>query len=162
MADTATRSQPGGSAFATNLSYHLSILGFLLGKATAEIHQAEDLSTHQWKVLSVICHYGPIPAAEITKWVTLDKSAISRAVARLREQGFIDRRLSDSDARVSEIMATKTGMASYRRMSQQVEQLQAALLDGLPADKVRVLFESFAHLEGKLRERFGVVPEDRT
>jgi DNA-binding MarR family transcriptional regulator len=159
MADNASRAQPG-SAFATNLSYHLSILSFLLGKATAEIYHAEDLTTHQWKVLSVICHYGPIPAAEITKWVTLDKSAISRAVARLRELGFIDRRLSNSDARVSEIMSTKLGMDSYRRMSDQVARLQTTLLDGLPEDKVQVLFENFAHLEGKLRERFGVVPDD--
>ncbi|AZG11189.1 MarR family transcriptional regulator [Pigmentiphaga sp. H8] len=143
------------SAFEGNLSYHLSILSFLLGKATAEVYGAEDLTTHQWKVLSVICSYAPMPASGIMQWVTLDKSAISRAVRKLHTAGLIERRLSDSDARFSEILPTRKGRDSYRRMAESIQRLQASVLDGLPQEKVRDMFDAFSHMEAQLRRRFG-------
>lgn len=143
------------SAFEGNLSYHLAILSFLLGKATAEVYGAEDLTTHQWKVLSVICSYAPMPASGIMQWVTLDKSAISRAVRKLHTAGLIERRLSDSDARFSEILPTRKGRDSYRRMAESIQRLQASVLDGLPEEKVRDMFDTFSHMEAQLRRRFG-------
>ncbi len=80
-------------ALHANLSYRLSVVGFLLGRQTAQIYARHGLAVQQWKVLSVLFHHAPMTAVEIERWVTLDKSAISRAVAQLRRAGLVERRL---------------------------------------------------------------------
>src|SRR4051794_16385906 len=83
----AAKAKASPLALEANLSYRLSILNFLMGKATQRIYTAEGLSSHEWKVLSVLHRFAPMPAFEIAKWVTLDKAAISRAVRQLRDKG---------------------------------------------------------------------------
>src|SRR5262249_49687342 len=74
---------PGQSTLDTNLSYRLSILHSLLGKLTTGIYTSRGLTTHQWKVMSILYNWPPMPAVRITGLVTLDKAAISRGVAGL-------------------------------------------------------------------------------
>jgi DNA-binding MarR family transcriptional regulator len=154
------RAKQPESAFESNLSYRLSILNALLGKATAEIYNAEQLTTHQWKVMSVICNFAPIPASEVMRWVTLDKSAISRAVRKLHTQGLIERKLSDSDARISHIMPTRKGRDMNKRLVEKIATLQTGLLSSITDTRVRAMFEAFDQLEGQLRERFSPTEEE--
>src|SRR3546814_6312609 len=69
----------------------LSMLNFLMVKATARIYTSKNLNAHQWKVLSVLYAHPPMPASDILKWVTLDKAAISRAVQQLQRLEQIGR-----------------------------------------------------------------------
>ncbi|MDX3905625.1 MAG: MarR family winged helix-turn-helix transcriptional regulator [Pigmentiphaga sp.] len=144
-----------GLAFENNLSYRLSILGSLLGRATAEIYMAEEFTLHQWKVMSVICRYAPIPASEIMRWVTLDKAAVSRAVRKLQTRGLIERRLSDGDARVTHILPTRKGRDMNDRVASRIAKLQGELLASVDDAKVRAMFEAFDRIEAVLRLRFG-------
>ncbi len=145
--------------FDHNLSYRLSILNTLLGKATAEIYGAENLTSHQWKVMSVICNFSPIPASDILRWVTLDKSAISRAVRKLQALGLIERRLSNSDARITHLLPTRKGLNMNKRIAEQITALQSSLFGSTPDAAVRSLFETFDRLESQLRQRYSVVDE---
>lgn len=143
------RSSSGG--LSSNLSYRLAILNFLVGKATARIYSAENLTSHQWKVMSVLYSMGPRPASEIEPWVTLDKAAISRALQQLRKLGYIKRHLRDTDARTVDIALTENGRQAYARMAKQMSRLQSELLCELDTDAVNMLFTSFDRLEAKLR-----------
>ena len=47
-----------------NLSYNLSLLTFLMGKAAFDIYNSRDLTSGQWKVLSVLAAFGPMAARD--------------------------------------------------------------------------------------------------
>ncbi|MBL0419325.1 winged helix-turn-helix transcriptional regulator [Ramlibacter sp. AW1] len=138
-------------AFHHNLSYRLSMLHFLIGRRIAEAYGAEGLTTHQWKVLSVVCEFAPLAASEVERWVTLDKSAISRAVKSLVEKKLITRRVSAADGRTIDLLPTASGRTRNARIAQQVSQLQDALLERLPKRDTERLFAALDQLEQELR-----------
>lgn len=139
-------------AFHDNLSYRLSMLHFLIGRRAAEVYGAEGLTTHQWKVLSVVCELAPLPASEVERWVTLDKSAISRAVKALVEGGLVSRQLSAHDGRTIDLLPTAAGRACNGRIARQMKKFQADLLARLPKRDAERLFGVLDRLERELRQ----------
>jgi DNA-binding MarR family transcriptional regulator len=151
-----TKAKAATLALEANLSYRLSILNFLMGKATQRIYTAEDLTSHQWKVLSVLHRFAPMPAFEIAKWVTLDKAAISRAVRQLRDRGLADRKLQRDDARTVDVLLTPKGARVYERMTQQTADLQKRLIAGTSAEETAKFFRLFGEIEARLRQELGL------
>lgn len=134
-----------------NLSYRLSIVGFLLGRRTSQLYAAHGLTVHQWKVLSVLYHHAPMPAVEIERWVTLDKAAISRAVAQLLRAGLVERQLRAADGRTADILLTDAGRGLSERISAATAALQDSLMQALPPGEQRRFFEALDELEAALR-----------
>jgi DNA-binding MarR family transcriptional regulator len=139
------------------LSYRLSRLHFLMGRATATVYADEGLSSHQWKVMSVLYHYAPMSASDIRPWVTFDKSAISHAVQQLLKAGLVERRLHESDGRAIYIELTKKGRQISERMTARVDHIQGILFDSIPAKQLSVLFPLFDKLDARLHS---VIDED--
>jgi DNA-binding MarR family transcriptional regulator len=137
--------------FERNLSYRLSMLNFLMGKVTKDIYTAQGLSSHQWKVLSVLDAFAPMPAYEIAKWVTLDKAAISRAVRQLRDLRLVDNRPHATDARIIDLVLTKKGAQTYADMNKHASKLQARLFAGWSAEKLGLFFTVLDDIETRLR-----------
>ena len=150
------KAQSAALLLEANLSYRLSILNFLMGKATQRVYTAEGLTSHQWKVLSVLHRFAPMPAFEIAKWVTLDKAAISRAVRQLRDHGLADRKLQGDDARTVDVLLTAKGARVYQRMTQQTAALQKRLLAGTGAEEAALFFRLFGEIEKRLREELAL------
>jgi DNA-binding MarR family transcriptional regulator len=138
-----------------NLAYRFSMLGFALGKAVAEIYGAEGLTAHQWKVISVVCHHAPLRASQIEPLVTLDKSAISRNIQALVNDGLIKRIPTSGDARAVDVEPTPKGRKIHSRIAQRTMELQAKLLREMPAKEVQALFHAFEHLETQLAKHLG-------
>jgi len=139
-------------ALHANLSYRLSVVGFLLGRQTAQIYARHGLAVQQWKVLSVLFHHAPMTAVEIERWVTLDKSAISRAVAQLRRAGLVERRLRAEDARSADILLTDAGRQLSRQVTDATAALQERLLQPIPAAGRQQLFAALDTMETLLRQ----------
>ena len=150
---TSTTPQPRRPAvrLENNLSYKLSILNFLMVKATARIYTSKNLNAHQWKVLSVLYAHPPMPASDIQKWVTLDKAAISRAGQQLQRLELIERKLHPSDGRAVNISLSERGRQMYARMAEDMSRLQTELLAGFGDKKTQLLFESLGEIEQRLR-----------
>jgi DNA-binding MarR family transcriptional regulator len=157
----AAKAKQATLALESNLSYRLSILNFLMGKATQRIYVAEGLTSHQWKVLSVLHRFAPMPAFEIAKWVTLDKAAISRAVRQLRDKGLASRKLQDSDARTVDIMLTTKGARLYERMTADTAELQKRLFADADPDDTERFFSLIEDVEIRLRSELGLPPPSR-
>src|SRR5665213_2143381 len=134
-----------------NLSYRLSMLNFLMAKATRDIYAAHGLTSHQWKVLSVLHAAQPMPAREIAKRVTLDKAAISRAVRELRDSGLADTAPHPNDARIVNIVMTAKGKRLYERMNARIAALQTRLFGELSPAKRATFFGVMDALESRLR-----------
>lgn len=139
-------------AFRENLSYRLSMLHFQIGKRIAEVYGAEGLTTHQWKVLSVVCQFAPLQASEVERWVTLDKSAISRAAKSLADMELLTREPNANDSRSIDLLPTPAGRACNARIARRVGKFQAALLERLPKRDAERLFIVFDVLERELAD----------
>jgi DNA-binding MarR family transcriptional regulator len=138
-----------------NFSYRLSILNFLMGKATQKIYGAQDLTAPQWKVLSVIDRWGPIPASQISIWVTLDKTAISRAVRQLYDHGLVVWIPHGTDMRSVQILLTPKGRRVYAEMNELVAHLQRRLFANASEERIRMLFAMIGAIEEILRSDLG-------
>src|SRR5262245_14644935 len=125
----------------SNMAYRLSLLNFLVNKATARIYGAAGLSTHQWKVMSVLNAYEPMTALDIAQWVTLDKAAISRAIQLLLQQGLVERSLHATDARMVNVKMTREGRRVYADVGRKLATLQAKLLEDVTEEQERALFD---------------------
>ncbi len=138
-------------AFHDNFSYRLTVLYLLMAKTTAGIYAEEDLTSNQWKVMSVLYHFAPLPASEILKWSTLDKATISRTIQMLLQQKLVSRELNQSDARSVDVKLTAKGLEKYSRMGHKVTALQESLFEGLSAEDERTLFAMLDKVEQRLK-----------
>jgi len=150
---------PVQSTLDTNLSYRISILHSLLGKLTTRIYVARGLTSHQWKVLSIVYNWPPMPAVRITNLVTLDKAAISRGVSGLLRLKLARRYLDNASGMIF-IALTDAGRATYRAMAAEMGNLQRELFVNVPDSKQKLFFETVRELEHKLRAATGVTPLD--
>jgi DNA-binding MarR family transcriptional regulator len=137
----------------SNLSYRLSYLSFLMNRATYPALAAHGLSNQQWKVLSVLVQITPATAQEVTRWVTLDKSAVSRMVRSLLDQGLITRKLDAEDARNVHLFVTAKGNALYKRVAEQVGALQADVMQDISPAAGAAMFKAMRQVEERLAAR---------
>jgi DNA-binding MarR family transcriptional regulator len=147
--DTGT-SAPAILDLDDNLAYRLSLLSFLVNKATSRIYNSAGLGTNHWKVLSVLNSYEPMTAQSIARWVTLDKVAISRTVRQLLELKLVDRKLHSMNGRLIEIKMTARGRRMYNAIAQQTATHQATLLQDVTVSDRRALFQTLRQIEETL------------
>lgn len=133
-----------------NLSYRLSILNSLLSRQTAAIYQSRTLTMHQWKVMSVLYSWPPMPAVRITEMVTIDKAAISRAVSGLLERALATRELDPASGTIN-VVLTQEGRALYADMMTEMKHLQSRVFSDCTASDQSRLFEIFDKIEDTLR-----------
>ena len=74
------------------LPYRLSVLSNRVSNAISSEYQRRfGLAITEWRVMAVLGRYPGLSAREVTERTAMDKVAVSRAVARLLERGFIQR-----------------------------------------------------------------------
>ena len=128
-----------------------------MARATASIYGREGLTTHQWKVISVLYFRAPLSATGILQLVSLDKAAVSRVVKQLLKLGLVTRRLHDLDGRVLHLILTDAARGAYERMATDMAALQTRLLADMPAEQARALFPLLDRIETGL----AIEQEDR-
>ena len=100
--------------------------------------------------MSVLYSWPPMPAARITEMVTLDKAAISRAVAGLLKLKIANRKLDPLSGTINVIL-TDYGRGLYREMMLEMYEIQQQIFVGLRGNEVRTLFASLDKIEKSLR-----------
>jgi DNA-binding MarR family transcriptional regulator len=143
--------RPGILKLDENLAYRLSLLSFLVNKTTAKVYNGLGLSTHEWKIMSVLNAHAPMAGQAITQWVTLDKAAISRAIRLLLRKKLVQRKLTGFDARTIQISMTARGRSMYGAVARQTAALQSELLQDVSAEDLRTLFKVLRHVETRVR-----------
>lgn len=133
------------------LSYRIARLHHLIGRTTASFYADENLSSHQWKVMSVLYHYAPMSASDVRPWVSFDKSAISQAVKQLLEAGLVVRRLHERDGRAIYIELTPKGRRISERMTSRVLNAQDELLASVATKEKEALFPLLDQLDAGLQ-----------
>nr|WP_233172086.1 MarR family transcriptional regulator [Dyella sp. ASV21] len=96
------------------LPYRLSILSNAVSQAIADDYQRRfDLSMTEWRVMAVLARFDGLSAREVAERTLMDKVAVSRALAKLVEAGWVTRATHDGDKRRSVLGLSETGWAVH-------------------------------------------------
>lgn len=136
--------------------YRITVLATLVRRALAEIYRDDPgLTEPEWKVMTTLAHYGPLPSADIGLYVTLDRVAVSRALARLIKLKLATR-VRNADRRMFTVDLTGRAARIYDRMAADAVALETGMLEGLKRADVRRLLGLLDTIETSLRN-----PSDR-
>lgn len=135
------------------LTYRISMLELLLSRAVGAVYADHfGLNTHEWRVLAAVSVWGPIEAVQVSRWATVDKAAVSRAVRGLLDKELIERSLHDRDGRKIMLELTAGGRRTVKAVVQRIGVIQERLLKGYDRQKVQEFFSMLRAIESRLRE----------
>jgi DNA-binding MarR family transcriptional regulator len=135
------------------LTYRISMLELLLSRAVGAVYADHfGLNTQQWRVLAAVAVWGPIEAVEVSRWATVDKAAVSRAVRALIGRNLLRRSLHDQDGRKITLELTPSGRRTFKAVVQRIRVIQERLFRGYERRKVQEFFGMLRTLESRLRE----------
>jgi len=103
----------------------LSRIGTLLRHETRALSGPESISATQAQILALL---GSKPAESmrpttIARQLAVTPATVSDAIRTLEQKGLIERRPSEGDGRVRELLLSNVGLQTARRMMQWLEYL---------------------------------------
>jgi DNA-binding MarR family transcriptional regulator len=125
----------------TVLFYKVSLLHARFSRIIAQEASKGGITLLQFKVLSAIGSFAPVPAAKVSEFLTVDQAVISRTVKQLLDLSLITRTLSTKDGRVVELNLSETGRMLYGRLASEIDAHQNRMLTGFDADQRKALFQ---------------------
>ena len=123
------------------LPYRLSVLSNRVSQTIANAYAERfDLAITEWRVIAILGRHPGISANGVAERTAMDKVAVSRAIARLLERGFVQRDIHDNDRRRSVLELSEAGYRIYdevvplalgyeQRLLASLEPAEAAMLD---------------------------------
>ncbi|NEL80850.1 MAG: MarR family transcriptional regulator, partial [Xanthomonas perforans] len=82
----------------------------------------------EWRVITILALYPGSSASEVSDRTAMDKVAVSRAVARLLERGFIRRETHGDDRRRSMLALSPAGRQVYETVAPLVNEMEQRLM----------------------------------
>lgn len=99
------------------LPYRLSIVSNKISSIVAQTYKDKfALSITEWRIMAVLGEYPGISADEISAKTQIEKSILSRAIAKLLKRHLIERSIAEDDKRRSEIVLSDMGAAVYKEI----------------------------------------------
>jgi len=122
----------------TFLPYRLSLLSNAVSGAIArEYGDKFAISMPEWRILMILAEYPGIAADEVCRRTKIEKSVVSRAVARLLKRHLVHRDLNANDRRRSILRLSKTGLSVYDEVMPIAREYEQQLLANLDAEELK-------------------------
>ena len=99
----------------------------------------EGLFAGQHKIIMFLKFQGSATIGEIAKETGTKPSTISVSVKRMEKAGFVKRRQSKADGRITEILLTPKGQAVPENIHHKMEAEEKMLTNGLTEDEINIL-----------------------
>jgi DNA-binding MarR family transcriptional regulator len=121
----------------TFLPYLVSVLASNLSKDLAGVYETRfDMSVAEWRVVAHLAMNRNVSVREIYTRVDMDKSKVSRAAARLEENGLIVKGSNAGDRRLLELRLSPKGKRVYAEIEPLALAFEAQVLSRLtPAER---------------------------
>lgn len=149
----ASRPGPAYIELHSFLAYRLTKLAYRLTRSLAAIYiDAQQLTSSEWKVLSILAETAGLNGTEISQRSTLDRFAVNKAVRKLLDRGLVERDPAPSGGRAVLIALTDRGWEVYGPIAKQALQQQEHLLAALTAREQALLFTLMNKIEHKMDE----------
>lgn len=99
------------------LPYRFTVLAAKLSAELANRYRAEfGISIPEWRVLVNVGYAKDLSVRDIEKRVSLEKSKVSRAAAKLENKGLILKRVDPSDRRLLKMHLTEEGAVLLQKL----------------------------------------------
>ena len=110
------------------LPYRLAVAARRVSHAfAAEYRERFGLDRAEWRVLALLDRRAPISVRDVAEEADMEKSRVSRAVARLEASGRIAKRVSAADRRLVELTLTPEGRALMAELTPLAQDYQRRL-----------------------------------
>ena len=104
-----------------------------VGEVFDEVIGRKDLTPRQLLILSAVADNHGATQTEIVNHTNIDRSTTSDVIKRLQRNGLLQRRRSKKDARAYAVTLTAEGRRVLRRAEPLSRQIDARVLEVLPA-----------------------------
>jgi DNA-binding MarR family transcriptional regulator len=111
-----------------------------------------------WRILVTLAEYGELQAKEVARLTNMDKVRVSRAVATMLDNKLLERRVCDSDSRVTILCLNDAGKELYQRIAPEALAWEAQLVEPLSKSEQRSFAQILDKLEGRLEQMAGDNP----
>ena len=87
------------------------------------MYRADKMKSHELAVchhsyILAICHNPGISQEQLARHICINKSNVTRALATLEDQGYVQRRHSETDKRVTLVFPTEKMLAMYPKVKE--------------------------------------------
>lgn len=132
------------------LPYRLSLLSNAVSGAIAAVYGDKfAISMPEWRIMMILAEYPDISADEVCRRTKIEKSVVSRAVARLLKRRLINRDMDEKDRRRSILRLSETGLSVYDEVMPIARDYEAKLLSDLSAEEL----ENFNKMIDRLMDK---------
>ncbi len=132
------------------LPYRLSLLSNAISGAIAAVYGDKfAISMPEWRIMMILAEYPDVSADEVCRRTKIEKSVVSRAVARLLKRHLINRDMDEKDRRRSILRLSETGLSVYDEVMPIARDYEAKLLSDLSAGEL----ETFNDMIDRLMEK---------
>ena len=132
------------------LPYRLSLLSNAVSGAIAGVYGDKfAISMPEWRIMMILAEYPDVSADEVCRRTKIEKSVVSRAVARLLTRHLINRDVDEKDRRRSILRLSETGLSVYDEVMPIARDYEAKLLSELSAGEL----ETFNDMIDRLMEK---------
>jgi len=130
------------------LPYRLSVLANKVSRALARLYTEEfGLTIPEWRIMAVLGQAPGLCADEVAARTQMDKVTVSRAVTRLVGKGHVNRSVSETDRRRSDLRLSRDGYGIYAQIIPLAHDLERKLLGALPSGDRSRLFALLESLD---------------
>lgn len=141
---------PGDSFFEGFTLYWLSVASSNAERQLTKSLQATvKISLAEWRVMLLVGKMPGLSTDTIAGKTTMDKSKVSRAIARLAALGYVERSVPNADRRLNSLTITKSGKQIFERCLEVAETMQANFMKPLTPAEHDILFALLARLSTK-------------
>ena len=94
------------------------------------------LKPGQAPYILTLCHTPGLSQEQIARRVYIDKSNVTRHLGALEREGFVERRQSEADRRVTLVYPTQKMLDLLPQVRQCIDEWHALIFDGLSAEEL--------------------------
>lgn len=132
------------------IPYRISVLSNRISGNIARLYgDRYGLAITEWRVMAILARTPGLSASEVSEHTAMDKVAVSRAVARLLERGFIQREIHGDDRRRSVLALTDEGFRVYDEVAPMVIEYHQRMLEPLTEEERTMLDRLIDKLAGE-------------
>ena len=120
--------------------------------AISSVYQSEyDMTPAEWRSMVIIGPDNKLTANDIVVRSSMDKVAVSRALARMQRNGWVATHANPSDRRSKLLSLSATGKAIYHELIPQVLRVEKQLLAGISPQQQQQFISTMARIRANKR-----------
>ncbi len=108
------------------------------------------ITKQQWLVLNLINSKGTVSQKVLAKFINRDKTSVTRFVSTLVKNGFIEKKISKEDKRISELHITKEGLAVMRKATPIIKDFTFSIQEDLSLEEIQNVVSVFKKIQAKI------------